>query len=237
MRHLFLLATAACYAPSYPYDDGALACSPAPDLICPSSYHCASDGLCYHDADAYALELTTSGTGTVASDGAALSCASCGSMTSYVPARIASYTLTATTVNGDASFFQGWGGDCAASGTLHTCTLPGDRPHRVSATFGSLANRNLIFVSSVPVAGNLGGFLPYDDECNTLANAAGINETAGRGYIAWLGVMDTVPQPWLRAARRPPGRRRPGRPERQPALPCLLLPGVPRRERRRRHRR
>jgi hypothetical protein len=59
-----------------------------------------------------------------------------------------------------------------------------DAAKSVGASFVSRSN-NLVFVSSVTYATTLGSAVAYDAKCNQLATAAGINNAAGNGYIAW----------------------------------------------------
>jgi hypothetical protein len=105
----------------------------------------------------------------------------------FAPGRI---TLTASTDNGQDSYFSGWsGGTC--TGLRHECTLGLTSTQVVVANF-SPQDHNLIFASSEEYPTNLGGLAAYDAECNALASAAGINDTAGTAFVA--GMSDSVQQ-------------------------------------------
>jgi hypothetical protein len=127
------------------------------------------------------VTVTTVGKGTVTSVPAGIVCPGTCSATFTVP----SVTLQARTTNGSSSFFTGWS-DPSCKGPFHDCTKPltaATLP--ITATFSAM-NANLIFGTVQTFPTNLGGTAPYDAACNSAATAAGINTSAGTGYIAWL---------------------------------------------------
>jgi hypothetical protein len=87
-------------------------------------------------------------------------------------------------------------------------TVTADRT--VTATFSPMTN-NLIFASSESFASNLGGVAAYDAQCNRVASAAGINNSQGNGYLAFMSdsispLQDRIPsgvQGWIRLDGRP----------------------------------
>ena len=125
------------------------------------------------------LTVTTTGTGTVTSVPAGISCpGTCSAAFSE-----GSVTLQARTTNGSNSFFSGWS-DPACSGPDRACveTLT-HGTNSVTAAF-QLMPANLIFLTSATFPTNLGSAIAYDSVCNTAASAAGINVIAGNGYVA-----------------------------------------------------
>jgi hypothetical protein len=99
-------------------------------------------------------------------------------------------TLNAKAINGSLARFAGWTGACAGAGIGQTCTVTMDAAKSVGASFVARSN-NLVFVSSATYATTLGSALAYDAKCNELATAAGINNTAGNGYVAWTSDAST----------------------------------------------
>lgn len=80
------------------------------------------------------------------------------------------------------SHFVRWSaGPC--EGSYRFCEVRVDDDVTVSATFQT-QHHNLVFVSSVALPTTLGSTFAYTDQCNTLATAAGINNTTGDGFIA-----------------------------------------------------
>ncbi len=129
----------------------------------------------------HAITVARNGTGSVTSVPAGIDCGvTCTGAFEHGSA----VTLAARTANGSNSFFSGWAGDCAAAGPFRDCQLTVDAPRSVTADFSS-RDWNLAFVSSVPISPTLGSAEAYDIECNLLASAAGINNVAGTGYMAW----------------------------------------------------
>ena len=125
--------------------------------------------------------------GTVTSNPAGFNCAapsfSCTAL--FAPGNV---VLQARTTNGSLVYFSGWSGAsagaCAAAPT-QDCTLTVDGPETIAATFNGL-NFNLAFVTSTVQPTNLGSPQAYDQVCNDLATAAGINDGAGTAFIAWM---------------------------------------------------
>ena len=91
--------------------------------------------------------------------------------------------LQARTSNGSGSYFRGWSG--AGSGSFRDVTLTLDSPQTVTAEFDTMM-ANLAFVTSTLHPADLGSLAAYDGICNTLATSAGINNTAGNAYKAWM---------------------------------------------------
>ena len=89
----------------------------------------------------YALTVTKSGSGTVSSDVAGISCGSDCSE-SYLNGTVV--TLTATSASGYA--FNGWGGAC--TGTTTTCTLSMTAAKSVTATFKAIPKYTLTVTKS-----------------------------------------------------------------------------------------
>jgi hypothetical protein len=131
---------------------------------------------------AYRLTITKagSGTGTVTSMPAGLNC---GSTCSALFVGGTQVTVQARTTNGSGSFVSDVrGGGCA--GPQRDCVIMTlNSPVTVTTTFSPM-NQNLVFVSSMGFPTNLGNAAAYDAKCNAVATAAGINTTAGNGYVA-----------------------------------------------------
>ena len=112
-------------------------------------------------------------------------------------------TLTAKPSNAGAtvsSILSGWDGACAGNGPYRLCTLTMNAATSTAARFESLP-ANLVFVTSSVLAGNLGGAAAYQRQCNQLATAAGINNTAGDAYVAWMAATDYAPATLLGSSR------------------------------------
>jgi len=127
------------------------------------------------------VTVTTVGTGTVTSVPAGISCPGTCSATFGVQ----SLMFQARTTNGSNSVFSSWS-DAACPGLVRDCNRGlSTATFAITATFATM-NANLIFGTKQAYATSLGGAAPYDAACNTAATAAGINTSAGTGYIAWL---------------------------------------------------
>jgi hypothetical protein len=119
-------------------------------------------------------------------------------------------TLMARTQNGDDMHFVGWeGAFCNSAGAFHDCAHTMATSNDVVANFRR-QDTNLVFVGSEPVPANLGALERYDQVCNTLASKAGINNTGGNAFLAWLSDVDTSAasrlskgQGWRRMDGRP----------------------------------
>ena len=82
--------------------------------------------------------------------------------------------------------------DCPKSLTTGTVAI--------TATFSAM-NANLIFGTAETYPTNLGGTAPYDAACNSVASAAGINNSAGNGYIAMISDANSTAPTRLGTAR------------------------------------
>ncbi len=125
------------------------------------------------------LTVTTTGTGSVTSVPAGISCPG----TCSAAFSMGSVTLQAHTTNGSNSFFTGWSDPACAGPNRDCATTLTHATNSVTATF-QLMDANLIFLTSATFPTNLGSAAAYDNVCNTAASAAGINVTAGNGYVA-----------------------------------------------------
>jgi hypothetical protein len=95
-------------------------------------------------------------------------------------------TLQARPINGSGVLFRGWTGvSCSDAPTFHDCTFVATAPDSVGVTLAT-QTVNTIFISSSNVPANLGGARTYDQVCNDLATAAGINNSAGTAFAAWV---------------------------------------------------
>jgi hypothetical protein len=93
-------------------------------------------------------------------------------------------TASASTTNGSDIVFAGWsGGVC--SGVARTCTFTVNGTTNVGTAFVPVTN-NLVFVTSAAFPSNLGSAAAYDADCNAFATAAGINDAAGDGFVAFV---------------------------------------------------
>ncbi len=135
------------------------------------------------------------GTGTVTAIGTGIDCGAACTTLINGGDRVG---LRASTTNGSDSLFTGWSGAC--SGMARTCDLAITAHTTVGATFVS-AKHNIVFASSRVYAADLGGFKPYDIECNTLATDAGINNGSSNGYIALISTTDSKATNRLGTAR------------------------------------
>jgi len=111
----------------------------------------------------------------------------CPGTCSEVHAAGAQVVLNSEISNGSNTFFGGWGGACAALGlqSRAACSLTMNSNLTVSATFKELT-WNLAFVTSVDYPSNLGSAAAYSQRCNQLATTAGINNTGGNAFVAWV---------------------------------------------------
>jgi hypothetical protein len=108
----------------------------------------------------------------------------CGNTCSVVADIGDSLLLEASTTNGSGAFFSGWSHE-GCEGPARTCPIVVGGAETVTARFAPM-NNNLIFVSSETFPSTLGGVVSYDEQCNRLASAAGINNVAGDGYVAFM---------------------------------------------------
>jgi len=112
-------------------------------------------------------------------------------------------TLTAKPTNTGAtlsSVMSGWTGDCATDAPHRLCSLTISAATATTARFDTLA-ANLVFVTSTTFLGNLGSATAYLSQCNTLATAAGINNSTNDAYVAWLAATNYAPESLLGSTR------------------------------------
>jgi hypothetical protein len=116
-------------------------------------------------------------------------------------------TYRALPVNGAGTYFGGFGGDCEGLGT---CELVMDEDKHITVEFRTQTH-NFVFLSSKGESTSHGGASKYDDNCNELATAAGINNTTNDAYVAWVSdsaslalerLGDTA-RGWVRLDERP----------------------------------
>lgn len=143
----------------------------------------------------YRVTVAPTGAGTVTSNPAGITC---GTTCTALVAPGTSLTLQARTTNGSNLFFSGWGGAC--SSPARDCVLVVNASMSVTATFSTMTP-NLIFVSSTVVPVNKGSAVAYDAVCNTAATAAGINNAAGNGYVAYISDAASLATTRLGTAR------------------------------------
>jgi hypothetical protein len=135
----------------------------------------------------YRLTVTKLGGGTTSTVTSTAGGLSCGTSCFALVNAGTVVTLQARTTNGSNFFFSGWGGGC--SGVFRDCAVTVNASTIVGATFSPMTH-NLIFATAAEFATNRGSAAAYDADCNTAATAAGINDTPGTGYIAF--VSDTA---------------------------------------------
>ncbi len=110
----------------------------------------------------------------------------CSTSCSGLYANNASVTVIARTTNGSGNRFDGWAHPVSCAGPIgHDCTIVISGTAIAEANFVQIP-ANLAFVSSALYTGDLGGIAGANATCNSLATAAGINDTTGDAYIAWL---------------------------------------------------
>ncbi len=127
------------------------------------------------------LTVTTTGTGTVSAPG--ITCGTGGTTCSALFAQSSVVTLNARPANGSGFQFASWNNSCV--GSVNDCTITMTGVRSTTATFTPVTS-NIAFVSSVNVRADLGGVAAYDDQCNALATAAGINDANGTAFKAWI---------------------------------------------------
>jgi hypothetical protein len=145
----------------------------------------------------YRLTISKTGTGTVMTSPAGISC---GATCSALFEEGTSVTVQARTTNGSESFFSryGFGADCR--GPTRDCTVVITGPRTITATFSPMTN-NLIFVTSGIFPTNLGSASAYDPECNRAATAAGINDGTGTAFVAFVSDAVSLAKDRLGSAR------------------------------------
>ncbi len=126
------------------------------------------------------LTVSVAGGGVVTSIPAGISC---GNTCTALFNQGATIALQARTTNGSDLFFSGWGGACSKS--FRDCTLTLSASASATASFSAMTS-NLVFASQARVATDKGSAPSYDADCNAFATAAGINNTAGNGYVAYI---------------------------------------------------
>lgn len=128
------------------------------------------------------------GVGTVSTlDGRLSNCGSSGCFALYDDG--AAVTVRANpTANGATVHFGLWvaPASCTDYGNGNLCPLTMTGHTTANARYLSSAD-NLVFVTSTPIGANQGGSTAgFDAHCNALATAAGINNTGGNAYAAWV---------------------------------------------------
>jgi hypothetical protein len=152
----------------------------------------------------YRLTVIVQGTGTVTTTPPGIDCGS----TCSALVGIGGVTLHARNTNGSGSYLTGWTNAC--SGPDRNCIVTLSASLSVTATFSPLTN-NLVFVTSQGIPTNKGSAVAYDADCNAAATAAGINNAAGNGYIAFVSdaaspALTRLPagvQGWIRLDGKP----------------------------------
>jgi hypothetical protein len=143
-------------------------------------------------------EALGDGNVTVERDDTAVSCGtSCDVTSTHEEGE--SVTLTVQPVGKSGYWFTGWAGAC--SGTARRCTVKMDEARTVTANYAAV---NFAFVSSETFSGAIGdglGVQPYEDHCNRLATAAGINNAAEDAYTAVMADSVSTPAQRLTGAR------------------------------------
>ncbi len=112
-------------------------------------------------------------------------------------------TLTAKPTNTGAtvsSVMSGWTGACASDGPHRLCSLTISAATATTARFDTLS-ANLAFVTSTTFLGNLGSAAAYERQCNTLATAAGINNSTNDAYVSWMAASNYAPATLLGSTR------------------------------------
>jgi hypothetical protein len=173
-------------------------------MLKPSSFGGRSGVLTYSASPGSSVQFTATGTGmwrltvtvsggnsstNVTSADGQITCPNFGCTGLY--ANNASITLTSHNTNGSGVHFKSWSApsNCAASGNGSVCTFNITASTATTLTYSAI-QANMTFVSSLTYAANLGtgglGLTASDNACNNLANTAGINNTAGNAYMAWM---------------------------------------------------
>jgi Tfp pilus assembly protein PilV len=157
--------------------------------VCPSIWPGFEGEVGSGGVTTYALNVTTSGSGSVASDLAGISCGSvCAA--SYV----AGTTVTLTAVPTGNATFSGWTGCTSASGLV--CTVNMNAAAAVTATFGATAPNDSLTVSKSGTGSGLVTSSPSGINCGstcTSAFSAGTAVTltatpsAGATFAGWTG--------------------------------------------------
>jgi hypothetical protein len=103
-----------------------------------------------------------------------------------------SVTFEARTNNGSGFHFERWTlpSPCNSSAVGANCVRTITGATTATAVFSAI-DTNLVFVSSTFLPANLGGVAPYDTACNTLASDAGINNTQGNAFRAWISTASS----------------------------------------------
>ena len=140
-----------------------------------------SVGLVVKGEGLWRLTVTSTGTGTVSSTG--ISCGTGGTDCTELFAHNSVVTLNARPANGSGFQFGSWSGNCV--GAVNDCTLTMTGLRSTTANFTTFTG-NLAFVSSANFPADLGGVAAYDNQCNALATAAGINDANGTAFKAWI---------------------------------------------------
>jgi hypothetical protein len=109
--------------------------------------------------------------------------------------------------NGTGTYFAGFGGDCEGIGE---CALTMDEDKAITVEFREQTH-NFVFLSSLGDDTVRGGAAKFDENCNELATAAGINNATDDAYVAWMSDNDslaldrlgTTARGWVRLDSKP----------------------------------
>lgn len=137
-------------------------------------------------APMFRLTIASTGGGVVQTDdGRLMNCGATTCSALYAPS--VTVTVLAVNQNGSNLRFIGWSNDsnyadsCSSGGATCSFALYGSTT--LVAEF-KRTQGNLIFVSSTTVSAG-SGLSAFDQRCNALASAAGINNAAGNSFVAW----------------------------------------------------
>lgn len=108
--------------------------------------------------------------------------------------------LQAVVPNGSGVVFRGFEENLCWPEQGARCEVWLREDTEVGALFEDITT-NLVFVSSELFPANLGGTAPYDAACNRLATSAGINNTAGNAFVAWMSDVNSSAVSRLGSAR------------------------------------
>lgn len=116
-------------------------------------------------------------------------------------------TYRAQPENGTGTYFAGFGGDCSG---IAECAITMDEDKQVTVEFREQTH-NFVFLASRSEYTAEGGTDYFDESCNELATAAGINSATNDAYVAWisddtslaLDRLGTTARGWVRLDGKP----------------------------------
>ena len=189
-------------------------CKPVPagsQGACPANNTCNAMGNCVPVTYTLTVNFTGPSGGTVVIQPGNATCTSPNPCTTTVNAGTG-VTITAKPSNPGTSvtqIFSGWTGACSAVGLNRVCAMTINAATTTTAVFNTLSN-NFVFVSSTTQNGNYGSAAAAQAQCNTLATAAGINNSSGNAYVAWMQAtgynsitLVGTARAWVRADTQP----------------------------------